>query len=50
MHNSKQFTVDLKSPARKEVRVCHKSHLRRELEQWKELMKETGIRQSVTTG
>lgn len=38
---------DFKSPARKEVKVCHETILRRELEQWKQLMTEHGIRQSV---
>lgn len=42
------FTEDFKSPVRKEVKVSHETHLRRELEQWKELMKERGIRRSVT--
>lgn len=39
---------DLRSPVRKEVKIGHERLLRRELEQWKELMKENELRQSVT--
>lgn len=36
-----------KSPARKEVKVAHEIHLHRELEQWKQLVTDDGIRQSI---
>ncbi|XP_055312408.1 uncharacterized protein LOC129574419 [Sitodiplosis mosellana] len=42
-----KLNEDFKSPVRKEVKVSHETHLRRELDQWKELMKERGIRRSV---
>lgn len=44
------FAEDLRSPARKEVKISHETHLRRELEQWKDLMNERGIHQSVAHG
>lgn len=41
------FLDNFKSPARKEAKVCHETYLRRELEQWKELIKEGGIQKSI---
>lgn len=41
------FLENFKSPARKEAKISHEIYLRRELEQWKELMKEKGIQNSV---
>lgn len=41
------FPEEPKSPARKEVKVAHEIHLRREVEQWKQLVNDDGIRQSI---
>lgn len=37
------FSEEPKSPARKEVKVAHEIHLRREIEQWKQLVSDDGI-------
>lgn len=41
------FTEEPKSPARKEVKVAHEIHLRRELEQWKQLVNDDSMRKSI---
>lgn len=46
-HSFFNYSEEPKSPARKEVKVSHEIHLRRELEQWKQLVHDDGIRQSI---